>query len=79
MQLCPVKYSGVLGRDRVWKYDGAPTTAMRIAGPIGTELIPLETISPGRTPAAMEPRRRRASLVPFDHLVGSEKGLDGEH
>jgi NADP-dependent 3-hydroxy acid dehydrogenase YdfG len=39
MQLCPIRSCGVFGSDRFLKYDGAPTTAMRMSGPIRTAIM----------------------------------------
>ena len=33
MQLCPIRSCGLFGSERFLKYDGAPTTAMRMSGP----------------------------------------------
>ena len=38
--------------DRFARYDGAPTTAMRMSGPIRTAIMSFATCSPRRTPAS---------------------------
>ncbi len=52
MQLCPISSCGVFGSDRFLKYDGAPTTAMRMSGPMRTAIMSFATCSPARTPAS---------------------------
>ena len=52
MQLCPIRSCGVFGSGRFRKYEGAPTTAMRMSGPIRTAIMSLATCSPLRTPAS---------------------------
>lgn len=52
MQVCSVKSWGTFGRGRVAKWDGEPTTAIRISGPMRTATMSLATCSPSRTPAS---------------------------
>ena len=40
------------GSDRLRKYEGAPTTAMRMSGPTRTAIMSFATCSPLRTPAS---------------------------
>ena len=40
MQLCSMRSCGAFGSGRLRKYEGAPTTAMRISGPIRTTIDP---------------------------------------
>ena len=39
MQLCPMRSCGVFGSGRFRKYEGAPTTAMRMSGPIRAAIM----------------------------------------
>ena len=48
----PIRSCGVFGAGRFVKYDGAPTTAMRMSGPMRTAIMSLATCSPLRTPAS---------------------------
>jgi len=43
MQLWSVKFCGFFGGDRFAKYDGAPTTAIRMSGPMRTAIMSLAT------------------------------------
>jgi hypothetical protein len=52
MQLCSVKSCGFSGGDRFAKYDVAPTTAIRMSGPMRTAIMSFATCSPDRTPAS---------------------------
>ena len=52
MQLWPISSCGRFGSGRLRKYDGAPTTAMRMSGPIRTAIMSFATCSPLRTPAS---------------------------
>jgi hypothetical protein len=52
MQLWSVRSCGFLGSDRFAKYDGAPTTAMSMSGPMRTAIMSFATCSPERTPAS---------------------------
>jgi hypothetical protein len=47
-----IRSCGFLGSGRPLKYDGAPTTAMRVSGPIRTAIMSFATCSPLRTPAS---------------------------
>lgn len=49
-QIC--RTPGFFGGDRFAKYDGAPTTAIRMSGPIRTAIMSFATCSPDRTPAS---------------------------
>lgn len=39
MPLCAVRSCGFFGADRFAKYDGAPTAAMRMSGPISMAIM----------------------------------------
>jgi hypothetical protein len=42
----------VFGAVRLAKYDGEPTTAIRMSGPMRTAIMSLAIVSPDRTPAS---------------------------
>ena len=44
--------SAVMARGGFLKYEGAPTTAKRMSGPMRTEIMSLASCSPMRTPAS---------------------------
>ena len=46
MQLCSVKSCGFSGSGRFAKYDGAPTTAIHMSGPMRTAIMSFATCSP---------------------------------
>jgi hypothetical protein len=52
MQLCSIRSCGFFGSARALKYEGAPTTAMRMSGPIRMAIMSFATCSPLRTPAS---------------------------
>src|SRR2546423_13556012 len=58
MQLCPVRSCGLFGAERLAKYDGAPTTAIRRSGPIRTAIMSFATWPPERY-AHLAPDQRR--------------------
>src|SRR5690349_24399990 len=60
MQLWLVKSCGFFGADRFAKYAGAPTTAMRMSGPIRTAIMSFATCSP----------RPHASVIPLGDDIG---------